>query len=135
MKWSYYPQELIEASHKAKETKDCTVKAWVNVFDCSYDKARNYLRQFGRFPRKGMKISQIEQALKSCKKAKVKIGPYSNENKISLTKFCQKHPVGRYYVIVRGHALCVKDGMVIDHSRSPRRQVKFACRVYLDGEL
>jgi len=80
-------------------------------------------------------VEDIEKALVGCKKAKVKIGPYGTTERINLRKFCEKHNKGRYYILVRGHALCVKDGVVHDYKDGPRRFVTFAARVYLEGEI
>jgi hypothetical protein len=82
-----------------------------------------------------MKISQIEAALKACRRAKIKFGPYDRKNRICVSHFVKKHPVGRYYVLVRGHAFCIKDGVVHDWKYGPRRQITFAARVYLEGEI
>lgn len=135
MQWVNYDMELVCSSAKKKESGDCTVMAWANTFDCSYEKAHAYMSKFGRKYRKGMQVYQIKEALSACKKAKVKFGPYDGANKISLSKFCKKHSVGRYYVLVRGHALCVKDGVVYDWKEGGRRQVHFAARVYLEGKI
>lgn len=129
-----YLEEHLLARKKLNEFNDCTVMAWANCFDASYEKSASWLNKFGRTHRRGMRTKDLESAIQSCKLAKVKIGPYSRGNRISLSQFCKKHPVGRYYVGVRGHALCVKDGVVYDHSEKPRRQVTFAARVYLKGE-
>ncbi len=135
MEWVNYSEEVICASRKAKEDNDCTVITWSHTFDCEYDRARKYLAQFGRRPRQGMKLYDIKRALAACKKSKVVLGPYDRNNKISLSKFCKLHNKGRYYICVRGHALCVKDGVVYDYKDGGRRQVTFACRVYLEGEI
>lgn len=130
-----YSEEHLAASKRLKETKDCTVMAWANCFDSTYEKAHSYLKQFGRPYRRGMFPKEIEAALRAYTKAKVKFGPYNTKNRILLKDFVVKHPQGRYYVLVRGHALCVKDGVVYDHSDKPRRQITFAARVYLEGEI
>jgi hypothetical protein len=118
-----------------KEYNDCTVVAWAECFDSSYENAHAWLKKHGRINRRGMYNKELTSALKACKKAKVKFGPYSNQNRISLSKFLQKHPKGRYYVCSRGHAYCVKDGVVYDYKEGLRRQVIFAARVYLEGEI
>lgn len=130
-----YSQELEASSRSFKERGDCTVLAWANVFDCSYEKAHAHMRKFGRKNKRGMLIHQIESAIFSCKKAKVRKGPYSRDNKITLKKFCDQHSEGRYYVLVRGHALCVKDGVIHDYKAGLRRQVHCAFRIYLEGEV
>lgn len=130
-----YSEEHKNSRKILKETNDCTVMAWANCFDCNYESAHAWLKRFGRFNRRGMTTEQIKKALQACTKAKIKIGPYSRNNKINLNKFLKKHNSGRYYVLVRGHALCVKDGILYDHSERLKRQVIFACRVYLEGEI
>lgn len=132
--WLPYLDELVEQSKRLNETNDCTVKAWSNVFDCKYDSAHTYLRKFGRTNRRGMKLSEIENALKSCTRSKIAFGPYSTKNRVTVKQFCSKHPVGRFYVCSRGHAFCIKDGVVHDWKLGPARQITFAARVYLDGE-
>ncbi|AXF53081.1 MAG: hypothetical protein [Caudoviricetes sp.] len=118
-----------------KEARDCTVFAWCNTFDAPYQMAHRYLQIHGRRNKLGMYTHEIKAALEACKKARVKIGPYDKRNKITVNQFCIKHPVGRYYVCVRGHAFCIKDGVVHDWKHGPRRQINFAARVYLEGEI
>jgi hypothetical protein len=130
-----YSEELISNSKAAKEHNDCTVKAWVNTFDCSYESAHAWLKKHGRINRRGMMGKDIHKALESCKKAKIKIGPYGRTERINLRAFCEKHNKGRYYILVRGHALSVRDGVVHDYYDGPRRYVTFAARVYLEGEI
>lgn len=130
-----YSELHLKVSKQLKEYNDCTVMAWANVFDCDYSKAYMHLQNHGRRPRQGMMQNQLKSALDACNKAKIKYGPYSEENRTTLAKFCKDHPKGRYYVLVRGHALAVKDGVVYDFMDKPRRQVIFAARVYLEGEI
>lgn len=136
MKWVNYSPELVIASSKNKEGNDCTVFAWCNTFDCTYERAHYWLRKQGfRSKGKGAKFEYVKRALRQCKKVKVKIGPYNKNNKIKIKDFCEKHPIGRYYVVVRGHALSIKDGVVYDWKYGPEREIYFAARVYLEGEL
>lgn len=134
MSWENYSDELKKASSDMNEKNDCTVLAWSNCFDAPYQHAHIWMKRHGRLGRRGMTRKQVESALNACKKARIRIGPYTRTNKITLSAFCKAHPVGRYYVCVRGHALCVKNGIVHDWLHSPRRQVQFAARVYLEGE-
>lgn len=134
MKVVPYSSTLKQMSFQFRERSDCTVMAWSNCFDAEYSASHAWMKKHGRKDRKGMNNLHIRQALENVEKAKVKIGPYSRKNRITLKRFCEEHPVGRYYILVRGHALCVKDGVVYDHSEKPRRQVIFAARIYLEGE-
>lgn len=124
-----------EDIQKLDETNDCTVIAWANCFDSTYMKAHTYLKRFGRKHRRGMTKKQIEEAFSALKSAKYVKGPYSSSNRICVSKFIKKHPRGRYYVCVRGHAFCIKDGNIYDYKAGPRRQITFAVRVYLEGEI
>lgn len=113
----------------------CTAMAWANVFDCNPLDSREYLYNFGyRRGRGGMTTSQVISALKSVKKSTVVEGHYSRANSVSLKKFLEKHNKGRYYVLVRGHALAVIDGMIYDHKEGLQRRVIGAWRVYLNRE-
>lgn len=135
MEWINGKTSYTEDILRLKETNDCTVVAWANVFDCEYTKAHAWMKRFGRIHRKGMQLSEITAALNSCTKAKIKIGPYTRTNRISVSKFCKQHDKGRYYVCVRGHAFAIKDGVVYDYYAGPKRLINFACRVYLEGEI
>ena len=113
-----------------KENNDCTVKALAIALNTSYAKAHTHLKRFcGRPDRKG--IVSRDVLPQSFKNTKYRVGPYTRRNKVTLKKFCELHPQGRYYVSVRGHAIAVVDGVVYDHSDRPRRQVTFAIRIYV----
>lgn len=113
----------------------CTAVAWANVFDCSPLVARQFLYKFGyRRCGGGMTTPQVVAALKAVKKSTVVQGEYSRGNSITLKKFLQKHDKGRYYLLVRGHALAVIDGVIYDHKEGLQRQVVGAWRVYLNRE-
>lgn len=133
--YSALPEYIINSRIKFKETKDCTVVAWSLVFNCEYSKAHAYLKQHGRPNRRGMFTKEITSALKACKKSKIVFGPYSGSNRISIKEFLQKHNKGRYYILVRGHAIAVVDGVLYDYKEGMRRQITFAARVYLEGEI
>lgn len=117
------------------ETGDCTVRAWCNVFDAPYRNAHAWLKKYGRRDRHGMSRTNIERAFDACKRVKVVNGPYTRKDRISVSAFCKKHPVGRYYVLVAGHAFAIKDGVVHDWKHGPRRLINWAARIYLPGEL
>lgn len=114
-----------------KETNDCTVRSFAIVWGCSYDKAHAHLQKFaGRKHRRGLTCELVERANEWCPKTLMKKGPYTNTHRISLKSFCEKHPVGRYWIGVAGHMLAVIDGVVHDYRYGPRRQVTLAWRVY-----
>lgn len=121
-----------EIRAKYRETNDCMVVSFATVWAASYESAHNHMRtQFKRRPRKGVPTKTgRDRAMQLCPKTIMRAGPYTKEKRISLEKFCIAHPVGRYWVFVRGHALAVIDGVIHDHSHKPRRMVQTAYRVY-----
>lgn len=134
MSWVDNSESLKKSSSEMRENNDCTVRAWCNVFDCDYVAAHTWLKKHGRRNGKGMLREQTKNALKACKKAKIKFGPYDKNRRITVSQFLKSHPTGRYYVASLGHAFCIKDGVVHDYKLGPRRQITMAVRVYLEGE-
>lgn len=130
-----FNKDIVRPNPNNKDKSYCTVSAWAKVFDSSFDKADLYLRRFGRSFGRGMKTVDIERALASVKRYKVVKGPYSRSNRVTLKQFVNNHPEGRFYVLVRGRALAIIDGVVYDHTEKPRRQVVFAVRVYSKENL
>lgn len=123
-----------EIKAKLKETRDCTVISFSEVWNAPYEAAHNHMkRQFGRKNRSGPAWVNCEDAIKRCPKTKMdKLWGYKEEDKIiTLGQFLKQYPTGRYWVFVRGHALAVIDGIVYDHSYKPRRKVKLAYRVHV----
>lgn len=120
---------------KLKETKCCTVVALAVATEQPLDKCFEYMKLYGRKHRKGMFKHDWNKALESMKKYKVKKGPYSQSNRITVRQFLDKHPEGTFYVANNGHAFVIKDGVVIDHTHGLRRQITCAYRVYKKDEL
>ena len=116
------------------ETNDCTVRAFAEVFNTSYDRARRHLElNCGRKPRKGINSRQtLPQSLKN---TRYRVGAYSKANRITISQFVKKHPIGRYYCCVRGHAIAIIDGVVYDYCHKPRRQITWAMRVYPNTDV
>lgn len=121
------------------EAKDCTVRAFAEAFNTTYEKAHSHLRKkMGRVNRKGIDFELgFEDSLQNTKVSKLEFkGRVKNGgrglrevNRMSLGKFCKEYSKGNYIVLVRGHALTVKDGIVYDYKYAPKRQVKFAFKV------
>ena len=121
-----------EVREKYRETNDCMVVSFAEVWGASYESAHRHLAMmFKRKPRRGVPYANgRERVVENCPKTKIRRGPYTQNNRISLGNFCKAHPVGRYWVFVSGHALAVIDGVIHDHSHKPRRMVQTAYRVY-----
>lgn len=125
-------EKYAQISRQYREKNDCTVVAFAEVFNVSYEEAHLHLKtKCGRVDRKGLcSYKVIPDSITGVKIATRTFG-CTNIPKISLGNFIKQHPVGRYYVCVRGHALAVIDGVIHDHSHKPRRMVRWAMRVHL----
>ena len=106
---------------------------FAEVFNTSYDRAHKHLKEHCfRLNGRGVLPKHFHKQLpQSIKRHKYVIGEYSRKNRITLSQFCKKHPLGRFYCCVRGHAIAIIDGIVYDHCHKPRRQITWAMRVYL----
>lgn len=130
MKFEYNYGKYQDEHKRFNEHNDCTVITMAEVCKLEYHEAHKILRErFARKNRRGAFMRRTDFKTAMCE-YKVAEGPYSDKNRVSLAQFCKKHPVGRFYVLVRGHALAVIDGVVYDHSEKPRRIVTKAWRVY-----
>lgn len=119
-----------------KDNNACTVVAFTKVFDTDYTTAYNFIKKVcGRTHGRGLTQSQILSIFENVKKAKWKLGHYSVSNSITINQFIKKHPKGRFYCLVRGHAIAIIDGVLYDYKESGRRKINKAFRVYLEGEL
>lgn len=126
--WTKYKEER----DKMKETRDCVVVSFCEVWGAPYVAAHTHIKKmFGRRNRFGTDTPKCEDAIARCPKTRMTGRFYGKADSPSLAQFCLKHPEGRYWVFVRGHALAVIDGVVHDHKHGPRRKVKFAFRVYV----
>lgn len=113
----------------------CTVIALAVVTGASFMDCQKYLSKFGRKKRKGLTTHNLENALSKSTKFRFRKGSYSFSNRISLNQFIKKHPKGKYYIVSRGHAYAVIDGVIYDYKESKRRQVIRAWRVYTKEEV
>lgn len=118
-----------EIRDRLKETRDCTVVSLAEVCRLDYLEAHKIMRE--RFKRQNKRGVSVDKFAEILSEYTIKKGPYDWDNKIPLGQFCKKHPVGRYFVVVRGHALAVIDGVIYDHSYKPRRMVVGAWRVHV----
>ena len=147
-----------------QEKNDCVVRAIANACDVNYDQAHKYVAEtFGRKKGKGvdmfiptmmhvkeMKFDEVGQLdlFKTGVTRKVKCLGYSPKQggKLINTKykhkpvaytvkaFAQKFKKGNYIVAVKGHALAINDGVVVDNGNYQydgyRRVVEAAYQVH-----
>lgn len=141
------------------ETNDCVVRALAVVEDCDYDTAhRLAATRMRRANRKGVHtltiVKYFEGEREKYELVKTESNPYKTpmfahhfivEGKalkttyklkgkeikcdMTLGTFAKRYNRGRYFVVVRGHALAVVDGQIIGNNEDPtrtRRPVRFA---------
>lgn len=119
-----------------KENNDCVVRAFMMALDLPYDKAHKFVAdKFKRVNRKGTYIQMyIENILGRQKngykmnlmgyhpkyafgKRNKLVNPkYKKETGYTVKSFMEQHPVGRYFIIVKGHALALVDGVLYGNS-------------------
>ena len=126
-----------EQSELAKrEQNDCVVRAFMAALDISYDSAHAFVKKYlKRENRRGtytsIHLPEIIGKVKNGKKikmygvspshdyligfrfpnAKLLTNPkYKKPTGYTLRSFIENHPIGRYFLIVEGHAVAVVDG-------------------------
>ena len=127
----------VGSSLAKNEKNDCAVRAIANAFNITYDNAHMFAAtKLERKARKGVKAMFAKLDLlgevtfdlfsntlfpesKTYKLAGVRkpINKDYTHKKVAYTvkTFCAKFSKGTFIVIVHKHALCVKDGIVIDN--------------------
>jgi hypothetical protein len=139
------------------ETNDCVVRAFASCFELSYDKAHKYVKEkFGRKDRQGtygtvitMMNLVLNRTQVNYKRIKRLGTPqlshlhyslqYSVKTKGSLIfrnmtvgTFIKKNPVGTFFILVKGHAFTIKDGVVIgnwDDAEKTKRPMRCAFEI------
>lgn len=137
------------------ETNDCVVKAIATATETSYNDAHDFAKNFlMRNDRKGthldMFIPNICKEEMSVGKKKVTFDKLSkskitNRYKVkgeifdrqkTIKSFIKDNKKGTFIVTVAGHALTIKDGMLIDNAGEefrPTRKVQGALKVQVTG--
>jgi len=115
------------------ESNDCVVRAISSAFQMHYDRAHEFVKvKFGRENRKGTRffvggMRRMEDDgqdinLKSFESMgdqhgrmayEVKVKDKVVKRKMTTGTFIKKYPVGRYLVVVRGHAFSIINGEVV----------------------
>lgn len=119
-----------------KETNDCVVRAFMMALDLPYDKAHKFVAdKFKRVNRKGtytqmymenilgrqkngykMNLMGYHPKYAFGKRNKLVNPKYKKETGYTVKSFMEQHPVGRYFIIVKGHALALVDGVLYGNS-------------------
>lgn len=120
------------------ESNDCVVRAFASSFDVDYDFAHQYVADyFKREPRKGayrvssgmVKLSdnsvevngkrvytvgnRTNDWLIDSLTYPVKVKGFITKRKMTVGTFIKNNPTGTFFILVRGHAFTIKDGVVI----------------------
>ena len=118
------------------ETNDCVVRAISSSFEMHYDEAHQFVKvKFGRKDRKGTAFfvggmrRMVDDKVKINGKSfetmggqfaqmdyDVKVKGQIVKRKMTTGTFIKKDPVGKYLVVVRGHAFSIIDGAVVGNS-------------------
>jgi len=134
------------------ETNDCVVRAISSAFEMHYDEAHQFVKvKFGRKDRKGtaffvggmrrMVDDKVQINGKSFETMggqfaqmdyDVKVKGQIVKRNMTTGTFIKKYPVGKYLVVVRGHAFSIIDGAVVGNASDAtmkKRVINFAFKV------
>lgn len=130
-----------------KEKNDCTVRALENAVGIGYDAAYDEFTTAGRRQNKGTRLQQwapvyVKHGL-TVVKSYGELAKYYSErvagatqadcgtgDQMTLGKFIKENKTGTHVLILKGHALCIKNGTVYDsHPTGPRTRVKMSFSV------
>jgi len=97
-------------SRRPKQKEDCTVRALVIATGADYDEAYDELRSRGRGSHRRFPFSIITK--------EVIFGHIfvwqQFEPNLNTTEFCEMYTCGTFILQMKGHVMCVKDGVVYD---------------------
>jgi len=120
-----------------KETNDCVVRAFMCALNLSYDQAHGYIKnKMNRQDRRGTYVNAYAKNVIGTTKNGLKISfigthpskafmktafgsdkvlvnkKYKKPTGFTLKSFMEAHPVGRFVLIVQGHAVAVVNGVL-----------------------
>lgn len=146
-------KEVIKTNGPATRLQDdnnyCTVLALSASFSISADEAHEYAtRNWGRRKGRGVATSilfrtfpqaeGVDQAKEMIGKDVIRVKAEQDYKQpdgsivtrdMTLSTFAKKHPRGSYYILVKGHALSIIDGEIVDHTDRPKRRVYYAWKI------
>jgi hypothetical protein len=145
----------LESSIARAETNDCVVRAFASSFDINYDFAHKFVAEyFNREPRKGTRMTASKMVKMFDDKIEINgkrvyiIGRRDNDwmggsltydvkgkttkREMTVGTFIKNNPVGTFFILVRGHAFTIKNGVVIgnqEDSIKKRRIIRCAFEI------
>ena len=108
--------DLEKISENYREHNDCAVKAIAAACDVSYGKAHRTLSKHGRQHRRGSSLMMIQGALDALYGINTPIKHAFDHDGVGLTlnRFRKAFASGTYIVCTASHAVCVREGELID---------------------
>jgi len=98
------------------EINDCVVRALSLSFNVEYSKVHELCAQAGRKPRRGMYRNQTNAVIKKLTgKPSVEMDKLPRGKRQTLATFARDNPKGKWFVIKRGHAVALIDGVYHDN--------------------
>lgn len=125
----------------SEDKNNCTVNALSAAFEVPYDEAYEFAKQeWDRIHGKGVPTKPITESFKDTVFGKFSVQVQATIDykqpdgstivrNMTLRSFLKAFPTGSYFVLVRGHALVVKDGVLIDNSKKLGRIVLRAWKI------
>ena len=136
-----YITPIATGATNPQESKDCVIRAITNATGVSYDEVRDFLAASGRKQGKGTDVDSMTAACKhfglkfigtfgktssarSCAyfgNRQYKYLHVTRNESITLGKLIASLPFGRFVVVIRGHAVAMIDGKLIDTHHNPKQ--------------
>jgi hypothetical protein len=116
-----------------KEYNDCTIRALAVVAGLGYSSAHKIGKDAGRKDKKGFRSFTL---IEHCRRIGINF-ELSKRRSISIKKFLEENPTGRFYARRRGHAFAIVDGVIQDatpHNR-PLQRITSAWKLELANPL
>jgi len=138
------------------EKNDCVVRAFMVTLDISYDIANKWVRsKFSREFRRGTYTSRHLKSVIGCvkngkrltmmgwcpsyaysdeKRKQLLVNPkYKKKTGYTVKSFMEQHTTGRYFIIVKGHALGLVDGVLYGNQSEQyngfRRHIHYVVKI------
>lgn len=136
-----YITPIATGATNLQESKDCVIRAITNATGVSYDAVHSFLAASGRKHGKGTNVESMVAACKhfgltfvgtfgktssarSCAyfgNRQYKYLHVTRNESITLGKLIASLPFGRFVVVIRGHAVAMIDGKLIDTHHNPKQ--------------
>jgi hypothetical protein len=110
-----YLRTNIGVTGPLNERSDCSVKALANYMSTTYDESHKQHSTYGRVYAKGTTPITLRLTYRSLGLKCTTYGVGSVKG-ISVGSFVRKNSVGRFIVVITGHAFALIDGKIMDES-------------------